>query len=403
MKRTRAPINTNRDDNALVVITGGGSGGHTVTAVAVIDELLSRFPHLADRLVYIGGLRGMSGEKYGQSVESRIAAEKGLKFVGIRSGKLQRRVAFSTIAGLFGVVGGVIDAIKFFRRNSVRLVFSTGGYVTVPICFAAWLKKVPVVIHEQTTQVGLANKISSYFAQKILVGFEEAMRFLPSQKVTIVGNVIREELTDSYAWPKELVTKIKKMKELVPHYPTVLIAGGGQGAHLFNSIVMMALKSLVSNFNVIVMTGDNKVFRDHDRLLLEIRKLSAEHQHRIFVMKYASAEELGVLYHAADVFVTRGGALMISEAGNLRIPSIIVPIPWVARNEQYFNAKVLENLGLAKIVPEGVLSPEILVQEILRMVSKVKGGIMKIDDDKREKIFVKNAAKRIVDELKELL
>ena len=387
----------------IVVITGGGSGGHTVTAISVIDELNRRFPELVEDIVYIGGLRGMEGEKNSQSVEERVVREKGIAFVGIRSGKLQRRVALSTVIGLFGVVGGVIDAIRFFQTNDVRFVFSTGGYVTVPVCFAAWLKKVRVVIHEQTTRVGLSNKLSSIFCQKILLGFEEAAEYVPRKKAVFVGNTIRRELIEEELWPRDFVMKIRRMKAQTPNYPMVLIAGGGQGAHLFNSIVMMALKSLVSNFNIVVLTGDNKINRDFDKLVTETRKLSREHQHRILLLKYASAQELGVLYRNADVFVGRGGALMISEVGALRIPSVLVPIPWVTRNEQYHNAKVVENIGLAKIVPEGVLSPEILFQEILRMVTKVKGGMLKVDDERRETIFIKDASRRIVDEIEPFL
>lgn len=389
-----------QNENSAIVITGGGSGGHTVTAIAVIDELVRRFPQTQETIVYVGGLKGMEGEKLSQSVESRVALEKGIQFVGIRSGKLQRRLAFSTLWGLIGVVGGFIDALKFFRLHQVRFVFSTGGYVTVPVCFVAWLKHVPVILHEQTTRVGLSNRIASWFSVKNLVAFEEAVHFFPKSKTVVVGNTVRRELTDSSAWPRELVTKVRKMKAQLPEYPTVLIAGGGQGSHLLNSIVLMALKSLVSNFNVIVLTGDNKIYHDYDRYIVAARKLSHEQQERVLVLKYATAGDLGVFYNAIDTFVCRSGALFVYEAGALRIPSVFIPIPWVTQNEQYYNAKVLEDLGLAKILPEGELSPEILFQEILRMVTRTRGGMLKVDDVRREKLFIRNAAKIIVDELK---
>jgi UDP-N-acetylglucosamine--N-acetylmuramyl-(pentapeptide) pyrophosphoryl-undecaprenol N-acetylglucosamine transferase len=388
------------DKSPIVVITGGGSGGHTVTATAVVDELIARFPDLSKDIVYLGGLKGMEGEKVGQSVESRVAQEKGIRFVGIRSGKLQRHVAISTVFGLFGVIGGIIDSIRFFQTHTVRFVFSTGGYVTVPVCFVAWMKHVPVVLHEQTTRVGLSNRLSALFSVKNLVGFEEAGRYFPKKKTIVVGNTLRQELTDESSWSRELISKVRRMKEQTPQYPTVLIAGGGQGSHLLNSIVLMALKSLVSNFNVIVMTGDNQVYHDYDRFVVATRKLSRDQQQRVLVLKYASASELGVFYKYVDAFVCRSGALFVYEAGALRIPSVFIPIPWVTQNEQYYNAKVLEELGLAKILPEGELSPEILFQEILRMVTRVRGGMLKVDDVHREKIFVKNAARRIVNELK---
>ncbi len=397
--RTNGRVNKTSTENSTIVITGGGSGGHTVTAVSVIDELVSRNPEVKSRILYVGGLKGMEGEKVSQSVESRVAQEYGITFLGIRSGKLQRRFSFSTVIGLGGVIGGLLDSFSLFKRYPVSVVFSTGGYVTVPVCFVAWLKKIPVVIHEQTTKAGLANRISSIFATKVLLGFESASSFFSPRKATFVGNTLRKELNDSRCWPKDLTNRLAQLKKMTPAYPTALIAGGGQGSHLLNSITLIALKSLVSHFNIIVLTGDNKVNRDYDKFISAVRKLSSEQQDRVLVLRYAQACEMGLFYRNIDLFVGRGGALMVYEVGAFSIPSVIIPIPWVTQNEQFHNASVLVEAGIAKILPEGELSPEILFQEMLRMVSKVRGGLLKIDDKLRERIFVKDAQKKIVDVL----
>jgi UDP-N-acetylglucosamine--N-acetylmuramyl-(pentapeptide) pyrophosphoryl-undecaprenol N-acetylglucosamine transferase len=392
-----------RSSSSKIVITGGGSGGHTVTALAVIDALKKEHPGIEGRILYIGGKKGMEGEKNVSSVEERMAKDAGLDFIGIRSGKLQRRFSLRTLTGLAGVFGGFIDAFSLFRNRDISLVFSTGGYVTVPVCIAAWLKKVPVVIHEQTTRVGLSNKITSRVARKVLIGYPGAEEFLPQKKTVFTGNTVRKELVDPSLWPKGLRVKLRSFKKKSENYPVVLIAGGGQGSHVLNSTALIALKSLASHFHVIIITGDNQVLRDHEKLVSNCRKLSKEHQKRILVTKFASAEELGAYYDVTDVFVGRGGALFTYEVGALSIPSVLIPIPWVTHNEQYHNAKVLEDIGLANILQEGVLSPEILFQEIQRMVTKIRGNRLIIDEQKRSEIFVLDAAEHIAGELKEYL
>lgn len=385
-----------------IAVTGGGSGGHTVTALAVIEELIARDESIIDRIIFIGGGKGMEGEKLVVSLEERMAEERGMPFVKIRSGKLQRSFSVRSLLGLAGVIGGLIDSVSIFKREDIGLVFSSGGYVTVPVCFVAWLKRVPVVIHEQTACVGLANKIASWFAKKILVGFPDSARYFPEKKVVVVGNTVRKALLYERQWPRSTVAKLRKFKARSEQYPVVLIAGGGQGSHLLNSIVMVAMKSLISHFHLILITGDNKVNRDYDRLVAESKKLSSEQRSRLIITKYASAGELGAYFHGTDVFVGRSGALFVYELGALGIPSVLIPIPWVTHNEQFHNARVLEEIGLANIVSEGVLSPEILFQEVQRMVTRIRGGLLRVDEKRRAKLFGIDAAKKIVDELERL-
>lgn len=395
-------MDRSKDQNSKIIVTGGGSGGHSATAVAVIEELENRYPGMRDRILFVGGNRGMEGEKNVKSIEEKMAREKGIPFIGIRSGKLQRRFSLKTFVGLFGVFGGIIDSFAIFKTRNVSFVFSTGGYVSVPVCFVAWLKKTPIVIHEQTTRVGLANKIAGMFARRILIGFQEAEQYFKKKDVVFVGNTIRKELLDSKLWPKSVKVKMRYLKKYADQYPIVFISGGGQGSHLLNSTVLMGLKSLSSHFQLIIITGDNEIYRDYEKLLSDCKKLSPEHQKRIIVTKFASAAEIGAYFDAADVFVGRGGAMFVYEIGTLGIPSVLIPIPWVTHNEQYHNAKVAEDIGLAHIVSEGVLSPEILFQEIQKMSTKVRNNMLRIDEDHRKEIFVTNAAERIADELESL-
>ncbi len=385
-----------------IVVTGGGSGGHTMTAMAVIDQMTKKKPDIKDRIVYVGGSLTMEGESDKKSLEERIANEKGLQFVRIRSGKLQRRFSFRTLVLLKGVIGGIIDAWKFFSKNKVDFVFSTGGYVTVPVCFVAWLKRIPIVIHEQTTRVGLSNKISSFFAHRILVGFHAAEKFFPKKKTKFVGNTVRDIFFNPWKEgyiPDQLKERLQYFSDNKQKYPVILISGGGQGSHLLNTNVSLSLRNLLGNYQLIVVTGDNQVHRDYEKMANEIKKLSEEKQKRIILTKFAGSE-FGAYFDLADLYVGRSGALTTYEVGATKTPAIFIPIPWVTHNEQYYNAKVLEDLGLAEILPQGVLNPEILVQKISKMIEKVRAKKLKIKNHALDKFFVKDGAKNIVNHLK---
>jgi UDP-N-acetylglucosamine--N-acetylmuramyl-(pentapeptide) pyrophosphoryl-undecaprenol N-acetylglucosamine transferase len=381
-----------------IIVTGGGSGGHTMTSVAVIGSLLDKHPALRDRVVFIGGSTSMEGEERTDSLEERVLKNINIKFVKIRSGKFRRSFSFSTIKMLLGVVGGLIDSLRYFKRNKVSVVFSTGGYVSVPVCIAAWIRKVPVVIHEQTTRVGLSNKISARFADEILVGFDQARKYFPKRKTIFVGNPVRKCITDARCWPKDIVQKLRFFEKRSKKYPVVLISGGGQGSHLLNEVVRQSLNQLLLDYQIILLTGDNKVNQDYKCVTNDIKKLSSELQKRIIVKKFAG-DEIGAFLNTADVYVGRSGAMSVYEVGVLSIPSIFIPIPWVTHNEQYHNAKVLKDLGVATIINQGEISPEVFVLRLKRFVKDLEDGKHDFDRKTVKSKFVTNADTKIVSEL----
>ncbi len=390
------------DRSKKIVITGGGSGGHSVTAISVIDEWKKRNPEITDRMIYIGSKVTMVGEKGKKSVEEKLLDKRDIKFVKIRGGKLQRRFSLSTIKLLFGVFGGLIDAWKFFKKHDVGLVFSSGGYVTVPVCFVAWIKKIPIVIHEQTTRVGLTNRICSKFAHSILVGYKDAIQFFPESKTNFVGNTVRECIIEPPQKHAPLQGKIDSFRQNRKKYPVIFFMNGGQASHLINKTLMGCMKRLLMNYQLIVITGDNQVTRDYERMTDKVSHFPRDLQKRVILTPFAR-DEIGLFYELADLFVGRGGALSIYELGVTQTPALIVPIPWVTQNEQYHNAKVLEDLGLVTIIPQGVLSPEVLAQKINLMVEKIKDDRLNVHKTQLEQIFVKDGAQKIVDVLMRIL
>jgi UDP-N-acetylglucosamine--N-acetylmuramyl-(pentapeptide) pyrophosphoryl-undecaprenol N-acetylglucosamine transferase len=177
--------------------------------------------------------------------------------------------------------------------------------------------------------------------------------------------------------------------------PIVYISGGSLGSHIINRTVKEALPSLLQDFQIILQTGDNKEFRDYELLVKEKKKLSPNLQDRFLPIKYIGNKEIGFVLNNIDFFVGRSGANTVYEMGVLQIPSIFIPIPWVTHNEQEENAKILERLGLAKILNEGELTPENLVLKIRRFYEKEKN----YNPSEIEKIFVRNAQEKILKEI----
>ncbi|WKZ31192.1 MAG: UDP-N-acetylglucosamine--N-acetylmuramyl-(pentapeptide) pyrophosphoryl-undecaprenol N-acetylglucosamine transferase [Candidatus Dojkabacteria bacterium] len=392
--------NSNRPSSTLtkrILITGGGSGGHISAATAIIDGLKGRYSNATEQILYVGGKLGMEGEKNGTSLEQRIFKDSDIKFVAIRAGKLQRYLSWNSIKLLLGVFGGVIDARKVIKEYKPDIVISTGGYVTVPVCFIAWLNKIPVYIHEQTAAVGLTNKTTSKFARRIYTSFPSSEQYFPRKKVLHVGNAVREKvfMTDGQG---EVVDAVRDMQQDRSKLPILLFTGGGQGSHKLNITVRQMVPYIVEEFQVIIQTGQNELNKDYDLLLKERAKLTDEKKRRFFPVKYIDADQIGYLFDNIDMHIGRAGANFVYEMGVLKIPSIFIPLPFVTHNEQEKNAQTLVQFGIAKILPEGELTSERLFNEIKKFNSEIKKGLT-VDTAGLESTFRTDAVEKILADL----
>jgi len=185
---------------------------------------------------------------------------------------------------------------------------------------------------------------------------------------------------------------MRKMIAQSDELPIIYISGGSLGSHVINEVIKESLPILLQDFQLILQTGDSKITNDYQLLCLEKEKLSNDLKERIVVTKYVGNEQIGFVLNNIDLFIGRAGANTVYELGLLRIPSILIPIPWVTHNEQQENAKILESVGLAKIIHEGEFTPEKL-QVLLRLFSKEK---LVIDEKKANEIFVLKAAEKII-------
>lgn len=384
--------------NKRILISGGGSGGHISAATAILDGIRSKYPNTLDQVLYVGSSLGMVGEKDAGSLEERIVGKSDIPYISIRAGKLQRYPSWESIKLLFGVFGGVIDSWKVISKFKPDIIISTGGFVTVPLCFIGWIKGVPIYIHEQTAAVGLTNKISAKFAKRVYTSFKQSEQYFPAKKVLHVGNAVRAKVFDQ-SGSGEVVDAIKKMLPEKDKKPILLITGGGQGSHKINLTVRNMLRYLVEEFQVILQTGDNKVNKDYEILVRDWKRMPKNLHNSFFPTKYISADEIGYAFANADLHIGRSGANFVYECAVTKLYSIFIPIPWVTHNEQYKNAKTLTDIGLAKILPEGELTSERLFSDIKKFLNSIKSGESKVDSKKLEEMFPIDAVERIIKDL----
>ncbi len=336
-----------------IIVTGGGSGGHLSPALAVMQQIRQQCPEA--EILYLGGRLAMEGVRQ-PSLEQKILPQTPWPHRFIHAGKLQRRFSLSSLWLLKGVLPGLIESFYHLLHFRPAVVFSTGGYVSVPVVIAAWLLRIPILIHEQTAALGLSNRLAAYLAHEIFITFRSSLKYFPPHKTTLTGNPLRAEVLQA----RQRRQKKKKKQEL----KTIYLTGGAQGSHLLNQTVLPLLPELTKQYRLIHQCGDNPRYHDYEKLKKAREKLSPSQQKNYHLIPYLSAEELKEVWTAADLLIGRAGANTVYESMVLGLPTIFIPIPWVTNNEQYKNARVVVNAGSGRILREEELSPSRLGEEI---------------------------------------
>jgi len=377
-----------------ILITGGGSGGHVSAALSIISSLQEKYFLDKEQFLYVGGDLGMEGERSGNSIEQKLMKGKDFNCKYIRPGKLQRTFSFNTIRLLLRTVLGFWDSYKIVREFRPDIVISTGGFVTVHVCLMAKLFKAKIYLHEQTATVGLTNNLVGKVSEKVFISFESSRKYFTKAETILTGNLVKEDIFNIKGQGK-LADTIKLMKEHQDQYPIIYMSGGGLGSHLINDTVKECLPLLLQKYQIILQTGENRVFKDFKALQNAKASLPKELQSRFLPVTYVQSHDIGYLLNNIDLFVGRAGANTVYEMGVLQIPSIFIPIPWVTHNEQQMNAEVLVKLGLAEIIQEGELTSGCLVLRIDRFFKRK----LEINKDELKKVFKTDANKLILKEI----
>lgn len=337
-----------------VVIAGGGTGGHTSPGLAVAPLLRQR----GFALAWIGSHHG---------VEARRAPESGIPFYPIPTGKLRREWAWRNITDLaVNVPAGIARSLILMRRLRPRAVFATGGFVALPVVTAAALARVPIVVHEQTSVPGLANRVSARLARRVAVTFAESVPAFPAARVVVTGNPLRPELRGGSR--ADALARFS----LDPALPLVYVTGGALGAHAINRAVGDGLSRLLATTQVIHQCGDNPV--TGDRAWLEERRaaLPVALAPRYTVVPFVSAELPGI-YAATSLVVARAGAGTVNECCQLGLPALYVPLPGARGDEQTANAQLVARAGGCAILSQVSLTPDRLADDITALLADPAG------------------------------
>ncbi len=338
------------------------SGGHLTPALAFIEYTKSVQP---ESFIFF------AGRKYSRKDEKQLANEQqeseklGAIFIPFNSGKLGQGGAVEKTLNFLALIGGVIRALVLIPRYRPSVFVSFGGYLAVPLAIAAWLWRVPVVTHEQTRTVGIANGIIAKFANKIAVAYPETTKHFPANKTSVVGNPIRQALLNSKAakQPEWFKTTSKR--------PLLYVTGGSQGSEVINTTVARSLPQILKDWSVIHQCGQATEKRNYaEELEKASAKLNRTKRGRYFVRPWITDEELSWIYANATATISRAGANTVSEITHMRLPAILIPIPFSHKDEQILNAKALSDLGGAILLPQKDLNPKSLTANLEIILSK---------------------------------
>lgn len=322
-----------------IILTGGGTAGHVTPNIA----LLPRLRELNYDIHYIGSYKG---------IEKELIEQLGIPYHGISSGKLRRYFSLQNFTDPFRVIRGFGEAHRLIRLLRPDVIFSKGGFVSVPVVLAGKRCKVPTIIHESDMTPGLANKISIPSATKVCCTFPETVEHLPAEKAILTGSPIRQELLSGDRQNALHFTGLDESK------PVILIIGGSLGAAAVNEAIRRILPSLLKDFHVIHLCGRGK-------LDPSLNSLSGYVQYEYI------KEELKDLFALSDIVISRAGANAICEILALRKPNLLIPLSASAsRGDQILNARSFERQGFSAVMEEEQITDSGLLTAIRSLYQK---------------------------------
>ncbi len=319
-----------------LLLTGGGTAGHVTPNIAMLPLLKEKGYDIS----YIGSYNG---------IEKTLITEQGIPYYGIATGKLRRYFDVKNLTDPFRVIKGCFEARKLMRQIKPDVVFSKGGFVSVPVVLAAHKERIPVIIHESDMTPGLANKICIPYASKVCCNFPETVSMIPDKKGILTGTPIRAELSQGDR------QKGLDLCHFTSSKPVIMVIGGSLGALHVNEAVRSILPNLLERFQVVHLCGKGKVDE------------SFYSTTGYYQFEYID-KELKDLFAAADIVVSRAGANAIFELLSLNKPNLLIPLPaGASRGDQILNAESFRKQGFSMVLPEEELSDESLYLAICNL------------------------------------
>lgn len=316
-----------------IVLTGGGTAGHVTPNIALLPTLREQSFDIS----YIGSYTG---------IEKELIEAVGLPYYSISSGKLRRYLDLKNLSDPFKVIKGLGQSIRLLHKLKPDIVFSKGGFVSVPVVLAAKLCHIPVIIHESDITPGLANKIAIPAAKKVCCNFPETLKYLPKEKAVLTGSPIRQELLSGDA------NLARNYCHFTSDKPVLLVIGGSTGSKVINDAIRGQLPVLLKDFQIIHLCGKGNL----DDSLVGIDGYAQ--------FEYVS-QQLKDMFALANIVVSRAGANAICELLALHKLNILIPLSAAAsRGDQILNAKSFEKQGFSYVIEEENLTKDALLDGI---------------------------------------
>lgn len=354
-------------------------GGHLSPALSVIENLQN------DEVFYVGRKFALEGDK-ALSLEYQTITNLNIPFFELKTARFQRKFTKHTLTSFTKFPIGFFQSIRILKKVKPDVVLGFGGYVSVPLIIASYFLKIPVVIHEQTLEAGLANKMISSLAKVICISFESSRKFFPKDRTILTGLPLRNEILKS--------KKTNKKNKL----PSLYITGGSLGSHAINLLVFQTLPSLLENFSIVHQTGDSKHFMDFDNLQKIKDGLSQEKSSKYIIKKFLDSSEVLKAIQNADIVVSRSGINTVCELIYLEKPSFLIPLHFAQRNEQFKNALFAKQLGIAEIGDEKLLTASDFLIQLNEMFKNIKSYQIKTS----ENVINSDASLKIIKVLKDV-
>ncbi|HAM88980.1 MAG: UDP-diphospho-muramoylpentapeptide beta-N- acetylglucosaminyltransferase [Candidatus Falkowbacteria bacterium GW2011_GWC2_38_22] len=323
-----------------IILTGGGTGG-SVTPLLAISEILGNIQYSIFNIQYL-----WIGTKTG--IERQMAESAGIEYRAIFSGKLRRYWSWQNVVDIFKIKIAFFQSLFILINEKPDLIISAGSFVSVPLVWAAWILRIPVLIQQLDVRPGLANKLMAPFAKKVMVTFEKSLTDY-GDKAVLVGNPIRKEFTSVKISKREAMQKIG----LRDNKPVVLVMGGGTGAGAINELVIKSIDSLTKVCQILHITGKGKAGLPMMRAM----------ETNIYYKYFEFLDVFGLIknYSAADIIISRAGIGSLTELSYVAKPTIIIPMP---DSHQEDNSAVFAKADAAIVLNQNELTGEILLNNI---------------------------------------
>lgn len=332
-----------------IVITGGGTGGHIFPLISVVEKIREERNDV--NFLYLGS----QGEMERQAMQDKLIP---IKY--IMSGKIRRYFSFHNFVDFFKIPIGIFQALWHLLWYMPDVVFSKGGYVSVPVALAAWIYKIPILTHESDAMPGLANRIIGVLSQRIAVSYPHTKKYFDENKVLLTGNPIREDINRGNK--EEFIKKFG----LTESRPIILVLGGSQGAQNINIAITNVLPDLLKIAQIIHQTGK----LNYEETIKLARAVGIkEGRDGYHPVPFLDLIDLKDALSAADLVISRSGANSISEIAANAKPTILIPLPTSANNHQGMNAYFLTENGGAVVLEESNIGKNMLVGKIEKILN----------------------------------